>query len=232
MTKTLPHPTTHPASHAIEDYVKTIYALQSQTERNVTTKAIAQRLNVTPASASAMVKKLGELGFVKHQPYYGVKITENGSKIALAVIRHHRLLELYLQEALGMSWDKVHAQAEILEHALTDELAELIATKLGNPTHDPHGDPIPTRELQLIEPNTVPLASVPVGTSGTLIQVSDRDPAVLRYLSERKIARGDRFEVLAIEPFDGPTVVRFGSDVHHLPRKLAEAMNVELHSDE
>src|SRR5436309_9776743 len=138
--------TTTPRSQAIEDYAKAIYALERRDAEAVSTNALAERLGVTPASASGMVKRLGELGLVEHRPYRGVSLTEEGRRVALEVMRHHRLLELYLVETLGVPWDRVHAEAEILEHVLSEELEELIAAKLGDPTHDPHGDPIPTRE--------------------------------------------------------------------------------------
>ena len=134
-------------SSAVEDYAKAIYALQERGEGcAVTTNALAERLHVTPASASAMAKKLDAMGLVTHVPYKGVQLTAKGSAIALEVIRHHRLLEAYLSESLGLPWDRVHDEAEVLEHVLSEELEDLIAAKLGDPTHDPHGDPIPTRD--------------------------------------------------------------------------------------
>src|SRR6478609_11710843 len=135
---------------AVEDYVKAIYTLEAR-EDTVSTNALAARLHVQPGSVSAMLRKLAALGLAEHEPYHGVRLTARGRKVALEVIRHHRLLELYLVENLGMSWDEVHAEAEVLEHVLSDELEELIAAKLGNPTVDPHGDPIPSRELTIDE---------------------------------------------------------------------------------
>ncbi|HYZ82603.1 MAG TPA: metal-dependent transcriptional regulator, partial [Solirubrobacteraceae bacterium] len=129
-------------SSAVEDYAKAIYALQVPDDEPVSTTALAERLGVTAASASGMVKRLGELGLVSYRRYHGVLLTDAGRRVALEVIRHHRLLELYLVESLGVPWDRVHQEAEVLEHVLSDELEELIATKLGDPTHDPHGDPI------------------------------------------------------------------------------------------
>src|SRR5438105_11914914 len=136
-------------SSAIEDYAKAIYALERREREPVSTNALAERLGVTAASASGMVKRLGELGLVEHQPYRGVSLTEDGRRVALEVMRHHRLLELYLVKTLGVPWDRVHAEAEVLEHVLSEELEELIASQLGDPTHDPHGDPIPTRDLPI-----------------------------------------------------------------------------------
>ena len=169
---------------AIEDYAKAIYALERRGGEPVTTNALAERLGVTPGSASGMVKRLGEIGLVEHRPYRGVSLTDAGRRVALEVMRHHRLLELYLVESLGVPWDRVHEEAEVLEHVLSEELEELIAAKLGNPTVDPHGDPIPTRDLddrggrrrerlQALEP----------GARGTFTRVSDSDPEMLRWLA-------------------------------------------------
>jgi DtxR family Mn-dependent transcriptional regulator len=214
-------------SSAIEDYAKAIYSLERRYGDAVSTTAIAERLRVTPASASGMVKRLGELGLAEHQPYRGVSLTDSGRRVALEVMRHHRLLELYLVESLGVPWDRVHAEAEVLEHVLSEELEELIAAKLGDPTHDPHGDPIPTRELTIQEAPSVSLQTLDPGASGRFARISDSDPDMLRFLADRGIAPGDRFEVLDKQPFDGPLFVRFGEDVHVLGGVLARAMRVE-----
>jgi DtxR family transcriptional regulator, Mn-dependent transcriptional regulator len=220
--------TTIPRSQAIEDYAKAIYALERRDSDPVSTNALAERLGVTPASASGMVKRLGELGLVEHQPYRGVSLTENGRRLALEVIRHHRLLELYLVETLGVPWDRVHQEAEVLEHVLSEELEELIAVKLGDPTHDPHGDPIPTRELTIEEGTTDTLQSLEPGVCGTFVRVSDSNPEMLRFLAERGIAPGDQLEVLEKQPFDGPLFVRFGDRTQVLGGALAKAMRVEV----
>ena len=215
-------------SSAIEDYAKAIYALESRGGPAVSTNALAERLGVTPAYASGMVKRLGELGLVEHEPYRGVSLTEDGRRVALEVMRHHRLLELYLVKSLGVPWDRVHAEAEVLEHVLSEELEELIAAKLGDPTHDPHGDPIPTRDLTIEEGATQSLQALAVGARGRLKRVSDSDPDMLRFLAERGIAPGDQFEVVDKQPFDGPLFLRFGDDVHVLGGALAQAMRVEV----
>ena len=150
-------------SPAVEDYAKAIYALQARTAKPVSTTALAERMGVTAASASGMVKRLHELGLVTHEPYRGVSLTGAGRRVALEVIRHHRLLELYLVESLGVPWDRVHREAEVLEHVLSEELEELIAAKLGDPTLDPHGDPIPSRELIIKEPETESLEALSKG---------------------------------------------------------------------
>src|ERR1700731_4011595 len=136
-------------SASVQDYAKAVYALETRGDGNVSTSDLAERLGVSPASASGMVRKLAELGLAEHQPYRGVRLTAAGKRVALEGLRHHRLLELVLAEARGMPWDRVHAEAEVLEHVLSEDLEELIAAKLGNPTVDPHGDPIPDSALQL-----------------------------------------------------------------------------------
>jgi DtxR family Mn-dependent transcriptional regulator len=222
-------PTDAPAlrSPAVEDYAKAIYALEARDNQPVSTTALAERLGVTAASASGMVKRLGELGLVSHRRYHGVLLTDAGRRVALEVIRHHRLLELYLVESLGVPWDRVHQEAEVLEHVLSEELEELIAAKLGDPTHDPHGDPIPSRELTLHEAVTASLESLEPGDRGTFARISDSDPDMLRYLAERGIAPGDDLEVMERQPFGGPLFVRFGDRVHPLGGDLARAMRVQ-----
>ncbi len=213
---------------AVENYAKAIYALQRRGDAAVTTNALAERLGVTPASASGMVKKLDALGLVRHEPYRGVELTPDGERVALEVIRHHRLLELYLAEALGMSWDRVHEEAEVLEHAISPELSALIADKLGNPTHDPHGDPIPTASGEIEERRYGPLAELEAGDRGIFTRISDSDPEMLRYLSARGIAPGDRFEVLERQPFGGPLTVVIAGARQVLGGALARAMRVEV----
>ena len=213
---------------AIEDYAKAIYALEHRLGDAVTTNALAERLGVTAASASGMVKRLGELGLVEHRPYRGVWLTEEGRRVALEVMRHHRLLELYLVKSLGVPWDRVHAEAEVLEHVLSEELEELIAAKLGDPTLDPHGDPIPSRDLTIEERPTESLQSLTAGDRGVFTRISDSDPDMLRFLAERGIAPGADFEVVEKQPFDGPLFVQFGDHVHVLGGSLARAMRVEL----
>ena len=214
-------------SPAVEDYAKAIYALQTRCEGPVSTTALAERLDVSPASASGMVRRLDELELVTHVPYRGVQLTSKGVRVALEVLRHHRLLELYLAEQLGVPWDRVHDEAEVLEHVLSEELEELIAAKLGHPTHDPHGDPIPTRDLEIAEVASQRLADLEPGARGRFTRVSDADPAMLRYLDERGIRPGDTFEVIDKQPFGGPSFVRFNGDVHVLGGDLAAAMRVE-----
>jgi DtxR family transcriptional regulator, Mn-dependent transcriptional regulator len=211
---------------AVQDYAKAIYSLHQRSDEPVSTSAIAERLGVSAASASAMVKRLESLALVRREPYHGVELTIAGERVALEVIRHHRLLELYLAEALGMSWDRVHQEAERLEHAISPELSELIAQKLGNPTHDPHGDPIPSPDGAIEERPTRALADLADGERGIFVRVSDADPEMLRYLSERGIAPGDPVEVRERQPFGGPLVVRFASGDHTLGGDLVQMMRV------
>jgi len=210
---------------AVEDYVKAIYTLEGG-EGSVTTTALAERLDVRPASVSGMLSKLTALGLVEHEPYRGVRLTEHGTRVALEVVRHHRLLELFLVENLGMSWDEVHAEAEVLEHVLSEELEELIAAKLGDPAFDPHGDPIPSRELTVPADESRSLYALEPGEQGRFVRVSDSDPAMLRFLSERGIAPGAAIEVVDRQPFDGPLYVRVADDDHVLGAVLARAMRV------
>jgi DtxR family Mn-dependent transcriptional regulator len=220
-------PDNDPVSEAVQDYAKAIYSLQERADEPVSTSALADRLGVAPASASAMVKRLETLGLVSRRPYHGVELTPAGRRVALEVIRHHRLLELYLAEALGMPWDRVHEEAEVLEHAISPELSELIAAKLGNPTHDPHGDPIPTVDGKVERASSRALADLEPGDRGIFVRISDSDPEMLRWLSERGIAPGDRLEVVERQPFDGPLHVRFASGEHALGGALVKMMRVE-----
>ena len=219
----------HPRlSEAIEDYAKAIYALARRGDGSVTTNALAERLGVTAGSVSGMVKRLAERGLARHEPYHGVQLTPEGERVALSVMRHHRLLELYLAEHLGVPWDRVHEEAEALEHVISEDLESRIAAKLGHPTHDPHGDPIPDADLVIDEGITRSLAEMQVGERGRFARVSDADPEMLRYLDGRGIALGDELEVIERQPFDGPLTVRFGSEEHALGGGLARAMRVAL----
>jgi len=215
-------------SEAIEDYAKAIYALSRRGDGAVTNNALAERLGVTAGSASAMVRKLAERGLAEHVPYRGVALTPAGERVALEVLRHHRLLELYLAEALDVPWDRVHEEAEALEHVLSEDLEARIAAKLGHPTHDPHGDPIPSADLSIDEGDTRSLSVLEVGAHGVFVRVSDSDPEMLRYLDGRGVRLGDRLEVVDRQPFDGPLSVRFGDAVHVFGGKLAAAMRVEV----
>jgi DtxR family transcriptional regulator, Mn-dependent transcriptional regulator len=214
-------------SASVQDYAKAVYALEARQGEAVSTTELAERLRVTPGSVSAMVRKLSEVGLLEHEPYHGVRLTSQGRRVALEVLRHHRLLELFLAEELGMPWDRVHAEAEVLEHVLSEELEELIAARLGDPTVDPHGDPIPTLEFGIEERSTHSLDELPVGSTGRFVRVSDSDPEMLRYLAEQGIDLGDHLEVVEHQPFGGPVFVRFGEREHAIGGALARAMRIE-----
>jgi DtxR family Mn-dependent transcriptional regulator len=215
-------------SEAIEDYAKAIYALARRGDGTVTTNALADRLGVTAGSVSSMLKRLAARGLAEHQPYRGVQLTPEGERVALSVMRHHRLLELYLAEHLGVPWDRVHEEAEALEHVISEDLEARIAAKLGHPTHDPHGDPIPDADLAIEEGDTQSLADLHVGDRGRFVRVSDADPAMLRYLEGRGIRLGDQLEIIHRQPFEGPLTVRFGSSDHVLGGGLARAMRIDV----
>lgn len=215
-------------SSAVEDYAKVLYSLEARGEGPVGTNAVAERLGITPGSVSAMLRKLDELGLLTLTPYHGVQLTADGRRLALEVMRHHRLIELFLVEQLEMPWDRVHKEAEVLEHWLSEDLEAAIAEKLGHPTVDPHGDPIPTPDLQIHEGATVSLDSLEPGETGMFVRISDADPQMLRFLAEWGIAPGARFRVIEKQPFDGPVFLNIaGSDVV-LGGRLAVAMRVEL----
>jgi len=203
----------------IQDYAKAVYALESRAGTAVSTNELAERLGVTPGSVSGMVRKLTELGLVEHEPYRGVRLTEQGRRVALEVLRHHRLIELFLAEELGMSWDRVHAEAEVLEHVISEDLEQLISARLGDPSVDPHGDPIPTPEFEVRERETFSLEELPE---------RDSDPEMLRYLADHGVGLGDRLKVIGRQPFGGPVFVRSGGRELPLGGQLARAMRIEL----
>jgi DtxR family Mn-dependent transcriptional regulator len=207
-----------------------VYALESRAGAAVSTTDLAERLGVTPGSVSAMVRKLSEVGLVEHEPYRGVRLTKRGREVALEVLRHHRLLELFLAEELGMSWDRVHAEAEVLEHVISEDLERLIAARLGDPTVDPHGDPIPSAAFEIEERPTRSLDELQAGARGRFVRVSDSDSEMLRYLADQGIALGKQLAVTGRQPFGGPVFVRVGKRVLPIGGALARAMRIELAS--
>jgi DtxR family transcriptional regulator, Mn-dependent transcriptional regulator len=210
---------------AIQDYVKEIYKLQAAGTR-VTTSALAGRLGVSPPSATAMVKKLASLGLVEYERYRGAWLTPKGERVALEVIRHHRLLEQYLSQTLGLPIDALHDEADRLEHALSEELEAHIDRTLGYPTHDPHGDPIPGPDLKLVVTEAMPLSALGPGEKATIERVPDGDGELLRYLSGLKLTPGSRIEVREAAPFEGPLTVRVGGTEHAISRELAARIAV------
>jgi DtxR family transcriptional regulator, Mn-dependent transcriptional regulator len=211
-------------SESAQDYLKAIWKLERTGEMSTT--ALADALGVSPASATAMLKKLATLGLVDHERYHGATLTPAGERMALEVVRHHRLLELYLMEALGLSWDKVHAEAERLEHHLSDELESRIDRALGFPTRDPHGDPIPSPELLLQSDEMVCLSDLEAGSMTVVRRVPDGDPELLRYLATLGLVPAEEVTVVDRAPFDGPVTVEVRGARHAIGRSLAARIEV------
>ncbi|MBE2198594.1 MAG: metal-dependent transcriptional regulator [Anaerolinea sp.] len=213
---------------AVEDYLKTIYML-AEIESPVSTSRIAEARDVKPASVTSMLRRLAKLNMVHYEKHYGVALTPAGEKVALEVIRHHRLLELYLMEALGFAWDEVHEQADILEHVISEQLEERIAAFLGHPTLDPHGDPIPDKDGAMVTMDTVVLADMEVGARAQVARIiDDANSDMLRYLAELGLTPGVQFEVVEIAPFAGPFSLQIGADVKVVGRMIAQTILVVL----
>jgi DtxR family Mn-dependent transcriptional regulator len=211
---------------AIEDYLKAIYTL-GRSSPQVTTSLLADHLGFKPASVTGMLKTLADLQLVSYAPYRGVELTAAGERIALEVVRHHRLIELYLVEALGYGWDEVHDEAERLEHHISEKLEARIAAHLGQPAFDPHGDPIPSLEGTLPADGDARLADLTVGEQGRITRVRDQQPERLRYLADLGLVPGAALEVTASAPFDGPISVRLEGAVHPLDRRIAREIYVK-----
>ena len=214
-----------PLSQTAEDYLKAIYKLQVE-QGKATTSALAERVGVSAPSATAMLKKLAAMGLVEHEPYRGVLLTSAGEKAAIEVIRHHRLLEQYLSETLGMPIDELHAEADRLEHALSEELEARIDKSLGYPTHDPHGDPIPDANLKLPAGSERALADLAQGERATVSRVPDVDTELLRYLSSLSLLPGADVKLVTSAPFGGPVTVLSGGSEHAIARELALQIGV------
>jgi DtxR family Mn-dependent transcriptional regulator len=200
-----------PLTAPVEDYLKAIYEIGGP-DGPASTNDIAAALTLAPASVSGMVRRLAEQGLIAHERYRGVRLTELGRRAALRTIRRHRVIETYLARALGYSWDRVHDEAERLEHAALDELVDRMAAAIGEPATDPHGAPIPTREGEVHEAVLTPLAAVPSGERARVERVDDRDPERLRYLAELGITPGTEVEVVARAPFEGPLTIRIAGE--------------------
>ena len=193
-------------SQAVEDYLKTIYTLEAEGNKATTTK-IADALDVSSASATNMVKRLSKMGLVDYESYKGASLTDSGEKIALEIIRHHRLLELYLLEVMGYSWDEVHEEAEKLEHHISERFEDKIASLLDDPTHDPHGDPIPTKDGLMPEMDAQPLSEAEIDKEYIVSRVKDQEPDVLRYLKKIGLLPGIKIKVKEKAPFEGPVTL-------------------------
>ena len=211
-------------SESAQDYLKAIWKLERAGD--MSTSALAESLGVTPASATAMLKKLATLGLVVHERYRGATLTPAGERMALVVVRHHRLLELYLMEALGLSWDQVHEEAEKLEHHLSDELEARIDQALGFPTRDPHGDPIPSPELLLARDELTCLSDLEAGSMTVIRRVPDGDPELLRYLATLGLVPAEQVTVVEQAPFDGPVTIEVRGSRHAIGRSLAAQIEV------
>jgi DtxR family Mn-dependent transcriptional regulator len=210
---------------ALQDYLKEIYKLQAAGGR-ATTSALAKRRGVAPASASTMLRKLAALGLVEHQRYRGATLTRAGEKAAVEIIRHHRLLEQYLAEELGLGIDAVHAEAERLEHYLSEELEARIDESLGFPTHDPHGHPIPDGDLNVEQLEPRKLSSLAPGEAAVIRRVPDADADLLRYLADLRLLPGERVELRASSPFDGPLTVAVAGVERSIAREMADLISV------
>ncbi len=213
-------------SAPVEDYLKAIYDLAGKTG-TASTNDVAARLGVAPASVTGMIRRLSGQGLIEYERYRGVRLNDSGRAVALRTIRRHRVIETYLTEVLGYAWDRVHDEAERLEHAASDELVERMATALGNPTADPHGAPIPTADGRVDERKHGTLADLEVGTRARMVRVSDKNPGLLRYLAEIDLTPGAEVQVLARAPFDGPLTLQVGSTESVVGQGLAEQVMVE-----
>ncbi|MCP4363367.1 MAG: metal-dependent transcriptional regulator [Chloroflexi bacterium] len=218
----------HNLNHqAIEDYLKTIYML-AQEESPVSTSRIAAAREVKPASATSMIQRLAKLNMVNYEKHYGVTLTASGEKLALEVIRHHRLLELYLIEALGFTWDEVHEQADILEHVISEKLEERIAAALNYPEFDPHGDPIPTKDGIMIEPDVRPMSSVRSGEAVVVSRIlDDSNSELLRYLGDLGLVPGTAVIIISIAPFQGPLTIEVAGRQEVIGQNVATTILVE-----
>jgi DtxR family Mn-dependent transcriptional regulator len=214
-------------SDAAQDYLREIYKLQTGNE-HVKTSTLAERMGVAPPSATAMMKKLAALGLVEHQLYYGARLTRTGERIALELLRHHRLLELYLSRTLALDLDAVHAEADRLEHALSETLEDRIDKALGSPTQDPHGDPIPDPSLKIVHLKSKPLTELEPGEEATVQRVPDGDSELLRYLTKLGIVPGQRVQLIQAEPFAGPLTLRTNGRKTAISHQLAGQIRVSI----
>lgn len=209
----------------MENYLKVIFEILERDDR-ASTSSIAARMGIAPPSVTAMVKKLADMRLVTREPYQGVRLTRAGELAAAEVVRHHRLLETYLADALGVPWDRVHEEAEKLEHVISEDLEDRIDVVLGHPTVDPHGAPIPRRDGTVPRERARLLSSVAAGESVVVVEVDDRDPSLLRYLGERRLYPGTALDVVRVEPFGGGLVLRVDSREVSIGRDAAADIRV------
>jgi len=218
---------TQPLSAPVEDYLKAIYDLERGAQP-ASTNDIALRLAISPASVSGMVRRLADQGLIRHEPYRGVRLTKDGRRAALRTLRRHRILECYLTEVLGYPWDRVHDEAEQLEHTASEELIERMASALGDPTHDPHGAPIPSREGEVDETTLRTLADSAAGERVRVRQVMDKDAERLRYLAELGIRPGAMLRILERAPFDGPITLGVGRSGRGVTRVIGPVLAAQV----
>jgi DtxR family transcriptional regulator, Mn-dependent transcriptional regulator len=222
----MPANVTEPLTEAMQHYLREVYKLEADGTR-ATTTSVAEAMEVSAASASVMLKRLAALGLLEHVPYRGVALTDDGRRVALEVIRHHRLLEQYLAETLGVPLDQVHAEADRLEHALSEEVEKRIDALLGYPTHDPHGHPIPDAELRLAPAGSYrTIASLEPGDTALVAHVPDGDAELLRYLNALGLVPGNGVQVAGHAPFGGPVTLRTDTGEHAISRELAESVGI------
>ena len=212
-------------SEAIEDFLKAVYLLQ-QEHALVQTSVLADALGITSPSTTEMAKKLAKANLVVHEPYRGIKLTPAGERVALEIVRNHRLLELFLVQALGYGWDEVHEEAERLEHAISERLAQRIAEYLGNPRYDPHGDPIPGPEGDIYERELTPLSEWPLGVKGRVARLRDQSSEMLRYLAEKNLVMGVIVEMIKRDPFDGPITLMVDDQEQMIGLSVAQVVLV------
>jgi len=208
-------------SQALEDYLKVIYVLEADGEK-ATTTAIAQALDVSNASVTNMFKKLSGMKLIVHESYKGAVLSPAGKKVALEILRHHRLLELYLKEVMGYSWDEVHDEAEKLEHHISEQFEDRIAELLNHPTHDPHGDPIPTKDGVMPKKATLALNEAEINTLYMVGRVRDQNPELLRYLEQQGVLPGVELTIIEKAPFDGPINLKIDGELISLGFTIAQ----------
>jgi DtxR family Mn-dependent transcriptional regulator len=220
-------------SSSIEDYVKVIYGFTEWQDKPITSSQLAQRLGVANSSVSEMVRKLKDQGLVDHKPYSAITLTQDGVRLALSMVRRHRLIETYLVQELGYSWDEVHDEAELLEHAVSDTFIERMAAKLGNPQRDPHGDPIPAADGTVMLPDARLMGELDAGHTGRITRISDENPDLLRYLAAEEIDLDAEVEVMGRKPFGGALMVRISNSGRTRDYDLADEITAALwvHSD-
>lgn len=230
MTKNYTHATENPLTSAHEDYLKAIYLLEVNGEP-VSNSALAQHMGFAPASATNMVKKLAELNLVTHEPYRGVELTSLGRQVALEVLRHHRLIELFLHQTLDMSWDRIHDEADRLEHVISEAMEDAIAAVLGNPTVDPHGDPIPSKEGHIHTLPGILLTGATIDKTLHLIRVLTQDPDRLNYLGSLGLYPDTPIVLRERAPFNGPLLIEVNGTPHALSFEMSEYLQVVEQAD-